>query len=50
MNSDDQAADLALPVLPKKVDLVWNEPVNTGNAGALARKREARKQLQRLEG
>jgi len=35
----------------QKVDPIWNEPVSTGNAGALARyEREARKQLQRLEG
>src|SRR5437762_6766796 len=48
------------PFLPKrkqdqgfaqKVDPIWNEPVSTGNAGALARyEREARKQLQRQEG
>ena len=35
----------------QKVDPIWNDPVSTGNAGALARyEREARKQLQRLEG
>jgi len=35
----------------QKADPIWNEPVSTGNAGALARyEREARKQLQRLEG